>query len=180
MEYVYIDESGDIGSKSKHIVFAAIITKNDRSLEKLVKKIWHAKPQYHKKGRLHAVEVDDSTRIRMLKSIVAHDVKIKISHYKKGGGITNQTKQYYIELAKFITLCGATNVVVVERKDTIKLRTYVINNLGLNGSYKHVIFGDPHVYKHLQATDFVAWAYGRLLEQDDSTYSDIIGADFEK
>lgn len=179
MKFVYIDESGDIGSKSKHIVFAAIITHHDRKLEKLVKKTWRAKPQYHNKGRLHSVDVDDATRIRMLNKISELNLAIKVSYYKKKRSIDAQSKQYYSELVKFISLCGDAQVVVVERKDTIKHRTAIIDRLGLTVEFKDIVFGDPHVYKQLQAVDFVAWAYGRHLESEDSTFSEIIGVDYE-
>lgn len=179
MKYVYIDESGDIGTKSKHIVFAAIITSRDRQLEKLIKKTWRAKPQYHNKGRLHAVDVDDATRIRVLSKVSELDVKIKVHQFKKKRAIDAQLKQYYKELATFISICGEAHVVVVERKDTIKLRTSIISKLGLTKSFSNVIFGNPHEVKQLQAVDFVAWAYGRELEQSDDSFRKIIGVEYE-
>lgn len=177
MNYVYIDESGDIGSKSAYIVFAAIITEHDRRLEKLVKKTWKAKPQFHSKNRLHAVDVDDATKIRMLSRIAEFGATIKIRPFKKNHEVKAQISQYYEELAEFISQCGEAHTVIVERKDTKKLRTQVINQLGLTDQFATVVFGDPHEYKQLQAVDFVAWAYGRKAELSDSTFSDIIGVD---
>ncbi|HMS92655.1 MAG TPA: DUF3800 domain-containing protein [Candidatus Saccharibacteria bacterium] len=174
MRYVYIDESGDIGSKSKYIVFAAIITQHDRKLEKIVKKTWRAKPQYHNKGRLHSVDVDDATRIRILSKVTELDVTIKTHYYKKKQSIKGQSLQYYSELAKFIAICGDAQVLVVERKDTIKHRKAIINKLGLTIEFKNVIFGDPHEYKQLQAVDFIAWSYGRKLESKDSSFWSIV------
>ena len=176
MSFVYIDESGDIGSKSKYIVFAAIVTESNRHLEKMMKKIWGAKPQYHGKGRLHSVDVDDATRIRVLSKISVQAVSVHYRYYEKARTADVQVEQYYTELARFINHLGANHVVVVERKDTIKKRISTITKLKLSKAYESVIFGDPHEYKQLQAVDFVAWAYGRFMEQKDETFSRILEA----
>lgn len=174
MKYVYVDESGDVGSKSKYIVFAAIITKHNRQVEKAVKKVWLAKPQYHKKGRLHSANVDDATRIRMLSKISELDISIKSRKFKKNTNIQKQHAQYYKELSTFIKDCGKAHIVVVERKDTIKKRSAIIDSLNLKSRFKNVIFADPHEYKQLQAVDFIAWAYGRMIEQKDDSFYKII------
>ncbi|TAK89709.1 DUF3800 domain-containing protein [Patescibacteria group bacterium] len=174
MKYIYIDESGDIGRKSKYIVFAAVITENDRQLEKAVKKVWRAKPQYHKKGRLHSVEVDDATRIRILSVISDLDITIKFHVFKKAASLPDQHKQYYAELSKFVANYVKDHIIIVERKDTLKKRNEIIHRCSLESIFKKVIFADPHNYKQLQAVDFIAWSYGRVIEQKDDSFYKII------
>ena len=39
MAYIYIDESGDLGSNSKHFVMAAIIVEDNVKLDRIIKNI---------------------------------------------------------------------------------------------------------------------------------------------
>lgn len=174
MNYVYIDESGETGRQSKYIVFASITTTNHRSVEKAIKKIWRAKPHLHTLGELHAHAVDDSTRRRVL--LTLNELNIAINHVIIDKQKTKQelNLEYYRVLAQFIESHNNANIVVIDRKDTNKKRKEIIEKLQLENIYKNVKFEESYKVKQLQAVDFVAWAIGRMHEQDDSTYVDII------
>ncbi len=174
MQHVYIDESGDIGRKSKYIVFASVITDNPRHLEKALKKIWRAKPQLHGHGELHANKVDDSTRNRVLKTLNELDIAFRYLAIDKSTQSEPLVRVYYRELAAFVVQHSDAHIIIVDKKDTNKKRQKTIELLGLQANFENVLFEESHKVKQLQAVDFIAWAIGRHYEADDSTFMDII------
>lgn len=182
MRYIYIDESGETGRQSSFIVFASISTDHPRSLEKTAKKIWRAKPQLHKLGELHAHDVDDAIRTRVLKSLASlQGVAITHSTIDKSKQKKSLEIVYYIELAKFIKQHKDAQIVVVDKKDTTKKRQSIIKNLGLEKVFDGVEFKSSYSVKPLQMVDFVAWAIGRYYEMNDSTFYEMIkGIEYDK
>lgn len=172
--HVYIDESGETGTHSSFIVFASIETATPRSVEKVMKRIWNAKPQFHKHGELHANSVDDATRTRTLKSLAEQDITIRYVAVEKRGvrGLLNDT--YYRLLADFIAEHPNAHVVVVDKKDTDTKRASVIQRLGLGASFSNVTFETSHKIRQLQAVDFIAWAIGRKYEQQDESFMEMV------
>lgn len=172
--HVYIDESGETGSRSSYIVFASIETETPRALEKMVRKIWRAKPQVHGHGELHANAVDDAIRTRVLKSISEQDLRIRFHIIDKSAQTQPLGDVYYLELAAFIAQHPQAQIVVVDRKDTDKKRAKMINKLALEDAFMNVEFESSHRVRQLQAVDFVAWAIGRFYEHGDNTFIEMI------
>ncbi len=171
---VYIDESGDLGSTSKYLVFASIITDHPRKLDKLIKKIWIAKPQLHFNGELHANSTDDSTKVRVLKTLTESGVRVNFTAVKKSSLKGNMSENYYTVLSNFIDKFTAANIIIVDKKDTNKHRSAILSKLGLVNNFAKVEFRLSHTTRQLQAVDFVAWAIGRKYEKEDSKYYSII------
>lgn len=174
MKYVYIDESGETGSSSKHIVLASIETTKHRVLEKAMKKIWRAKPHLHTQGELHANAVDDATRKRVL--LTLNDLEIVVRHlvFDKSKAKQKLDLAYYSLLAEFIKTHEDAHFIVVDRKDTNKKRAQMIKRLDLADTFSNVEFEESHKVKQLQAVDFVAWAFGRFYELEDDTFMKFI------
>lgn len=172
--HVYIDESGEIGRKSKCLVFASIETTNPRHLEKVIKKIWRVKPQFHVHGELHANVTDEATKTRVVATINELDVHIRYTVIVKSHQKKRLDLVYYEALALFIAEHPNAHVVVVDRKDTNKKRRSIIIQLGLEGLFSNVQFEESHKVKQLQAVDFVAWAIGRFYETADDTYMNLL------
>lgn len=169
MEYVYIDESGSEGRSGRYIVFASISTSDARGLDKAIKKLWWAKPQYHIHGELHAYDVDDSMRKRVLLTIGKLDIEYKYHLVDKHSYKNFSPDDYYSELAKFIKK-HKSHKIVVDKRETNKKRNNILGRLGLGAAFKYVEFTESYKIRQLQAVDFVAWAVGRKYENNDETF----------
>ena len=167
---VYIDESGETGKQSSYIVFAVIATDAERALEKIVKKVWKAKPQYHVAGELHAVSADDATVKRMLLTLNDADIKIYYSVINKSKLKESAEVAYYRELARIVRIFRKAKIIIADKKDTNKKREKMINLLGGDRVLDIVFFEESHRFKQLQAVDFVAWSIGRFYETGDDKF----------
>lgn len=174
MNYVYIDESGEMGRSSKYIVFASIETSHNRPLEKAIKKIWRAKPHLHAQGELHANAVDDATRNRVLLTLNSLEINVHYLLIDKSKHKESLHVTYYQELANFIIKHKKAHIVIVDKKDTNKKRNDMIQKLKLEKVFKNVAFEESHKIKQLQAVDFVAWSIGRFYEQKDQSFMNLI------
>ena len=172
--YVYIDESGETGRRSKYIVFASIETALPRKLEKIVRKIWRAKPQFHGRGELHANVTDDATKTRMLRTLNEHGLKFRFGVIDKSKQTEPLVDVYYKKLAVFISYHRNAKIFIVDKKDTDKKRKLLIENLGLTDDFRNVFFDESHKVRELQAVDFVAWAIGRFYETSDKSFMDLL------
>ncbi len=171
---MYIDESGQTGQRSKYIVFAVIATENERALEKTIKKVWAAKPQFHHSGELHAHAVDDATRRRVLLSLNAMDITLQYSVIDKSRLRITAEKAYYIELSRLVRIHRNASVIIVDKKDTLRKRQSIIEELGLSTNFDGVQFEMSHKIRQLQAVDFVAWAIGRYYECADNSFKELL------
>jgi hypothetical protein len=150
---VYIDESGDTGRRSKYVVFASIETDTPRVLEKAIKKIWRAKPQFHSKGELHAYNAEDAIKTRVLKTLNELHVAIRFTVFDKSAVDQDISVLYYKELASFITQHRGAHIFIVDRKDTDKRREKILSQYDLGSAFKNVTFAESHKVKELQAVD---------------------------
>lgn len=175
MNYTYIDESGSEGTSGRYIVFASITVSDPRPLEKAIKKLWRAKPQFHALGEFHATDVDDATRKRILLQIANLPLAISYKVIDKRKQKIPISDAYYVGLADFIDSHNGTHkLVVVDKKDTDKRRTLIIRRMKLEDSFRNVSFEESHRIKQLQAVDFVAWSLGRMYEHNDSAFYDLV------
>lgn len=173
--YVYIDESGETGSRSSHIIFAIIATDAERALEKIVKKLWKAKPQYHVAGELHAVSTDSATIRRMLLTLAQADMNVYYSVIDKQSLKEPAEIAYYRELARIVRKFKKARIVIADKKDTNKKREKMIDFLGGDRVLDIVFFEESHKVKQLQAVDFIAWAIGRYYETGDDEFMKLLG-----
>jgi hypothetical protein len=174
MDYVYIDESGSEGNDSRYIVFASIQTSDPRALEKVIKKIWRAKPQFHPRGELHAYDADDALRRRVLLALAKLDIGFRYHLVDKQKSRISGTNLYYRELSRFIKSHSGQCLFTIDKKDTDKKRTKVITKLHLERSFSNASFEESHNVRQLQAVDFVAWAIGRKYELEDTEFYDLL------
>jgi len=175
MNYVYIDESGNEKGEGKYLIFASISTQDPRTLEKAMKKLWKSKPQFHILGELHAKEVDDSTRKRVLLRLAELPITVRHMVLNKQKRKSSASSSYYAVLAEFLAEhSNMAAITIVDKKDTNKRRSHLIRELGLQKVFKKVRFDESHKVKQLQAVDFVAWSLGRFYEHNDSSYYDLI------
>ena len=190
MSYIYIDESGDLGTKkvsSKYFVIAAIKVENSKKLEKIIKKT----RRDFKKKMLTSNEVKGGNlpydlKIKILKKLKNMDYEVfiivfdKENRYKIGYG--DNKKAYDIlssRLAKLINIDKPTFIFIDKSKNKQEeidnFNELFLNNL--NNIKKQPItieHADSMHYKGLQMADLISWSTFQNFENDNSEFLDII------
>lgn len=195
--YIFLDESGDLGfgkRSSKWFLFTLAIVDDERSLERVVKKVWRTIHKKHKHvGELHASHEKDVTRTRMLQMLAEIEslkiITIILNKEKVHLDLQNQ-KNYLYNYTANIVLDRLINTnhfdrdhnisLVVDRKDTKKsLRenfiSYITNAMHKRDHKKfEMSLVASHEDKNLQAVDFISWAIFRKYEKGDYEFYEII------
>ena len=190
MSYIYIDESGDLGTKkvsSKYFVIAAIKVENSKKLEKIIKKT----RRDFKKKMLTSNEVKGGNlpydlKIKILKKLKNIDYEVfiivfdKENRYKIGYG--DNKKAYDIlssRLAKLIYIDKPTFIFIDKSKNKQEeidnFNELFLNNL--NNIKKQPIkikHTNSIHYKGLQMADLISWSTFQNFENDNSEFLDII------
>lgn len=177
MNYVYIDESGDLGraaKSSRFVVIASIATNEPRRLEKIVRKVWTTKQHKKDAGELHAIEANDSVRIKLLSLMDEMAIQITFTVIDKIEFLGDLHEQYYVALKEQVNRHPGAQVYIVDKRDTNKKRIEIISSLGLKAEFKRVQFVDSRSVRQLQAVDFASWSIYQLIENKDPKYVDVI------
>ena len=166
MDYIYIDESGDLGKDSKYFIISAIISSNKTDLERIINKI----------NRIFKKQLRNSNEIKGNNTpnyIIKKILKIKYS---------NNNELYDIiasELAKMITIKQKTSIIIDKSKtkhSDIKLfDKYFIENLNNNLNFPIEI---SHLSstnsKGLQIIDIISWSYFQNYEKNNEEFIKLI------
>ena len=190
MSYIYIDESGDLGTKkasSKYFVMAAIKVENSKKLENIIKKT----RRDFKKKMLTSNEVKGGNlpyelKIKILEKLKNMDYEVfiivfdKENRYKIGYG--DNKKAYDIlasRLAKLINIDKPTFIFIDKSKNKQEeidnFNELFLNNL--NNIKKQPItieHADSMHYKGLQMADLISWSTFQNFENDNPEFLDII------
>lgn len=195
--YIFLDESGDLGfsgKSSKWFSVTIAIVKDERSLERVVKKVWKSLRKKHKHiGELHASHEKDLTRIKMLKLLsTLDDLKIMSVVLNKNKVYLNlRTQKVYLYnfaanlvldriYNKEILHINETIDLVADRKDTKKsLTENFVQHLtkSMNGRSVKMFKIRLHASyenKSLQAVDFLSWAIYQKYEHKNMCFYEII------
>ena len=190
MSYIYIDESGDLGTKhgsSKYFIMAAIKVEDSKKLEKIIKKT----RRDFKKKMLTSNEVKGGNlpyelKIKILEKLKNIDYEVfiivfdKENRYKIGYG--DNKKAYDIlasRLAKLINIDKPTLIFIDESKNKQEeidsFNELFLDNL--NNIKKQPItieHADSMHYKGLQMADLISWSTFQNFENDNPEFLDII------
>ncbi len=200
MDYILLDESGDLGFKfnkgsSKFFVVTVVFTKSKRALEKVVKRVHGGLCKKFKKvGDLHAYQETPITKTRVLKEVNKKDCSILVI-------ILNKRKVYTkFNDAKGILYNYVTNILLdrLFRKRPIPSQEPIVliasrreTNKVLNQNFKSYLqqkitdkhklklqieISNPSAEKSLQAVDFISWAIFRKYETGEDTYYNLISS----
>ena len=190
MSYIYIDESGDLGTKkasSKYFVMAAIKVENSKKLENIIKKT----RRDFKKKMLTSNEVKGGNlpyelKIKILEKLKNIDYEVfiivfdKENRYKIGYG--DNKKAYDIlasRLAKLINIDKPTFIFIDKSKNKQE-EIDNFNELFLNNLYNikkqpiTIEHADSMHYKGLQMADLISWSTFQNFENDNPEFLDII------
>lgn len=169
MQYVFIDESGDLGLKgSKYLVLAALIVEDSRKLEKLIKNMRRNKfkKELKKAAEIKANKSSEEVRSYMLEKL----------------NLVGNAKVLYVvlekKLAQNLRLSEPNIEIRIDKSKEKQLLQRDFNEYfggKLNGKDKPKIY---HSYSEcwagLQFADLLAWSCFQKFEHSDSRFVDLI------
>ena len=190
MSYIYIDESGDLGTKkgsSKYFIITAIKVEDSKKLEKIIKKT----RRDFKKKMLTSNEIKGGNlpydlKIKILEKLKNIDYEAfiivfdKENRYKIGYG--DNKKAYDIlasRLAKLIKIDKPTFIFIDKSKNKQK-EIDEFNEIflkHLNNIQKQPIkieHADSIHYKGLQMADLISWSTFQNFENNNPEFIDLI------
>ncbi len=188
MNYIYIDESGDLGKGSKYFIIGAIIVDDYIKLERSITKI---RRKFKKElGNFQEIKGNKTknfiikkllTKVNSLNSeifIIVFDKKDKYKiNYKNDFNVLYDI--IASELAKEIKITKSTLIIV----DTCKPKKNLVNNFNqrfldkINNSKNHqinIIHQNSINQKGLQVIDVIVWVAFQYMEHNNSEFIDLI------
>lgn len=188
MNYIYIDESGDLGKGSKYFIIGAIIVDDYIKLERSITKI---RRKFKKElGNFQEIKGNKTknfiikkllTKVNSLNSeilIIVFDKKDKYKiNYKNDFNVLYDI--IASELAKEIKITKSTLIIV----DTCKPKKKLVNNFNqrfldkINNFKNHqinIIHQNSINQKGLQVIDVIVWAAFQYMEHNNREFIDLI------
>ena len=188
MDYIYIDESGELAKQSDYFVFGAIITNNPKELDNIIKKTRkNYRKQLGSSSEIKGYTTDDYIIKKILKKLNNTDCKVAgVILDKKNIHKMHHSYDYNIlydtvasKLAQIININNSTSIIV----DKCKNKKEEINNFNkqftsnLNNSKNHSVdikHTNSIHYKGLQMADIIAWSIFQSVERNNSEFIDLI------
>ena len=190
MSYIYIDESGDLGTKkgsSKYFIIAAIKVENSKRLDKIIKKTRRDfKKELLTSNEIKGGNLPYDLKIKILKKLKNIDYEVfiivfdKVNRYKICYG--DNKKAYDIlasRLAKLIKIDKPTFIFIDKSKNKQKeiddFNEIFLNNL--NNIQKQPItieHVDSMHYKGLQMADLISWSTFQNFENENPEFIDMV------
>ena len=188
MDYIYIDESGDLGSDSDYLIMAAIIVDDGAKLDRIINKIRRAnRKQLGNSNEIKGTETKPHIKkiiLKKLNKIDYHVIAIvfdKKNKYKINYG-GNKNLLYNIiasKLAEELPITNKTSIIIDKSKNKEKFRQE-FNSLfvpSLNNHKNHSItieHEDSVNIKGLQIADVLSWSVYQSIEHENNEYVDLI------
>ncbi len=191
MSYIYIDESGDLGTKqgsSKYFIMAAIKVEDSKKLDKSIKKIRRS----FKKKMLSSAEIKGGNlpyelKIKILKKLKNIDYEIFIIVFDKSNrykiGYEYDNKEVYdilaSKLAELINIDKPTFIFIDKSKNKQKeidnFNELFLNSL-INIQKQPIVIehADSMHYKGLQMADLISWSTFQNFENENHEFIDLI------
>ncbi|MBQ6099845.1 MAG: DUF3800 domain-containing protein [Methanobrevibacter sp.] len=188
MDYIYIDESGELAKQTDYFVFGAIITNAPKEIDNLIKKTRkNYKKQLGNISEIKGYTTDDYILKKILKKLNNTDCRVVgIILDKKNIYKVRHSYDYNIlydtlasKLAQEISINNSTSIIV----DKCKNKKEEINNFNkqftsnLNNSKNHSVdikHANSIHYSGLQMADIMAWSIFQSVERDNSEFIDLI------
>ena len=189
MQYVYIDESGDLGLRgSKHMVLAALIVENYKPLDRIIKNMRRNKfrRMLRNASEIKANKSSDEVRMHMLAKLnglndaqilyVVLEKKKLFSEYLKN----DKHKLYnYIagKLAQNLKLQDAGAEIRIDKSKGKQLLQDDFNayfKTKLAGSEPKIFHSYSHGWSGLQFADLLAWSCFQKFERNNPKFLDLI------
>jgi hypothetical protein len=183
LEFLYMDESGDLGYKrgSRFFVIAVIKLSNRRELELCVKRVRQKKLKKNPPSELKAYKATDNVRFALLNHIAEQDIEIYttiVEKYSMSEKIMQRANDLYNQLACItISHCIRDNCIqlllVDKRGDHVVRKAFDEYIRLFHGGIK-IEHLDSQEDKIMQVVDFVAWSIHRKYEMEDDRFYNLI------
>ena len=189
MNYVYIDESGDLGSKefsSKYFVFAGVMVDNPKKLNNLINNTYRKYKKIRKMNEIKGTHTPDEVIVDILKRLNNIDyhafivVFDKQNRYKinQGYDVNHLYDVLAAQLAKSISINQKTAVFIDRSKNKNHISEF--NELFITKleNVKNHPIEINHVnsvnYKGLQVADLISWSTYQAFENENSEFIKIV------
>ena len=189
MKYVFIDESGDLGSKhssSKYFVFAGIMVDNPKKLDNLIKNTYRKHKNIREMNEVKGVHAPDDVIIDILNRLNNMDYQAFITVFDKRNMYKinydyNVNKLYDIlasQLAKIIPINQKTIIFLDKAKNKNQIFDFnVLFDCKLDNVKKYPVEIN-HVnsvnYKGLQVADLISWSTYQAFENENNEFINIV------
>ena len=193
IDWMFLDESGDLGLKgSNHFVITIIrISESEyKKLKKILKKIRKNLPKKYKRiKKLKATKLDKQTKEYILKKTNKLDFRVfsiilnKKSHknviYIKK---VNKNDLYMDITCELMKKIESIDEIVFNKNISIKLDKFVhshyipnftmkiLENLKLDKKKKIIKFANSEQYKGIQFVDLLSWCVYQKIENNEKNY----------
>ena len=188
MDYIYIDESGDLGSDSNYFVMAAIIVDDKVKLDRIINKVRRTnKKELGKFNELKGTEAKPHIKKKVLKNlnkidyqaiIIVFDKKNKYKiDYKRDNNLLYNILSSKLAEELFIT--NKTSIIIDKSKNKEKHRQEFDNLFlpSLNNSKNYPIsidHEDSVKHKGLQIVDVISWSVYKSFEDENEEFINLI------
>ena len=190
MSYIYIDESGDLGTKkgsSKYFIIVAIKIEDSKKLDKIIKKTRrNFKNKMLTSNEIKGGNLPYELKIKILEKLNNINCEVfilvldKENRYKIGYG--NNKKAYNIlasMLTKLINIYKPTFIFIDKSKNNQKeidnFNELFLNNLNnIKKQPLKIEHADSRHYKGLQMVDLISWSTFQNFENNNPEFLDMI------
>lgn len=188
MDYIYIDESGDLGNDSNYLIMAAIIVDDNAKLDRIINKIRRAnKKQLGNSNEIKGTETKPHIKKKILKKLNKIDYQViaivfdKKNKYKINYDCNNNLLYNIVasKLAEELPITNKTSIIIDKSKNKEKF-CQEFNSLfvpSLNNPKIHSItieHEDSVNIKGLQMADVISWSVYQSIEHENNEYVDLI------
>jgi len=188
MTFIFIDESGDLGKKSRYFVISAILIDDDKKLERVIKKIYRKyKKEIGESNEIKGIRTPPHIKKKIYQKLNNNKYTVysivfdKINRYKLDYKYSNNELYNVLagELAKLITINNNTKIIIDKSKskkeDILNFNQIFMNNLiNPNKHLTHCIHVNSIHYKGLQIIDLITWSIFQYYENKDVDYINLI------
>jgi len=189
MKYVYIDESGDLGSKkssSNYFVLAGIMVDKPKKLDNLIKNTYRKYKKIHKMNEIKGTTTPSDVKKDIIKRLNKIDYQTFIAVFNKQNMYKidynhNINVLYDIlasELAKLIPVEDRTTIFIDKTKNKNQINNFnklfesKLNNVkNYPVEIKHV---NSVNYKGLQIADLISWSSFQAAEHGNPEFIKIV------
>ncbi|WP_409200313.1 DUF3800 domain-containing protein [Methanobrevibacter sp. DSM 116169] len=189
MDYVYIDESGDLGKDSNYFVMSAILIKRDYDpLNRIIKNGRKKYPiEVKKSNELKATESSADLNKYIINALNYTESEIFTAILRKENIYkldfdNNKNLLYDIvasEVANLINVKNPLEIRIDKSKPTEKYvnnfnRMFLESLKNKNNFPIEIYHSHSHSYKQLQVIDCIAWSYFQKYEYNNSEYINLL------
>lgn len=187
MNYIFIDESGDLGKNSNYFIAAAIITNNPKKLVRLINRAHrNFKKQISKSNEIKGNLIPNNVIKYILKKLDDVDYEVFVIVFNKRNKCKLKFKSnnelYDIivsQLAKLIPI-DSSSTIIIDKSKSKSSEIQIFNELFENNlnNFKKYPIKFSHLSslhnKELQIADLIAWSFFQDKEHNNDEFINII------